>query len=557
MPTRRLLSLWFPRFGAERLIRLDPGLIGVPLAVLRDTGQMQVVESLSAEASAAGVHIGQPFRDAQAICPELVTRLQNPQAEAAFLSVLCRWAGKYSPWVAQEPPAALMLDITGCAHLFGGEAEMLAAMQADCAVLGLQVEGGVADTPGAAWALARFAGSAGAESHRSGDAIDQEARATRSRAVKRRHWTKGGAAPAAQGGGQPVARIAPPGQMHRALAALPVAALRIEPATREALARLGLRQVGDVLGQPRASLARRFGQGLVLRIDQALGGVPEPISPAKATPHFAVRMTLPDPIGLFDDVMAAVERLLERLCDLLRDKGQGARVVRLQAYRADQTMQWVDVGLARASDQPERIRPLLAMKVSEVEAGYGIDMLRLAVVRSEALPRRKQVGHLDAARTVMERQAAEAAGGRAMEDLFGRIGARIGLERVTRLHPAESHIPEKEAQVMAAAWSEPHEGEWPAPVAQRPLCLWRPEPVMVPDHPRLPECFRFRGRDLQVAEVVGPERIAPEWWLDDPLWRSGTRDYWQVDCRDGTRLWLFYAHGGTMSSGWFCQGSFA
>lgn len=552
MPHRRIMSLWFPRLGAERLLRQERGLCDMPLAVLRDSGQMQVLSSLCPQAEAAGLQVGQPMRDAQAMCPNLLTRLQNPQAEAGFLTVLRRWAGKFSPWVAEQAPAGLVMDLTGCAHLFGGEEAVLQVVQQDCADLRLTVQIGMADTVGAAWALARYAGQPG-QSHRSGDAIDQEARATRARAVKRRHWTRGGAAPKVHLPQAPAGRIAAPGQTYGALAELPIAALRLETDILEQLARLGLRKVGDLVGQPRAGLARRFGRGLVLRLDQAMGSVPEPVSPARAPLHFAVRMTVPEPIGLEADLLAGIDRLLPRLCERLAEKGHGVRLVRLQAFRSDQTMQWIEAGLAQASDVPDRIRPLLALKVPEIDAGYGIDMLRLEAVRTEAVHRRRRTGHLDAGRAVAERLASNTS----LDDLIGRIGARVGLDLITRRHPGASHIPEKTAQVQPAAWSKAFKEDWPPSPTRRPVLLWQPEPVRAPDHPDLPEVFRWRRRDLTLKQASGPERIAPEWWLEEPEWRSGVRDYWRVTCDEGDRLWLFYAHGGAMSSGWFCQGAFA
>ena len=143
-----------------------------------------------------------------------------------------------------------------------------------------------------------------------------------------------------------------------------------------------------------------------------------------------------------------------------------------------------------------------------------------------------------------------------MDDLIGRIGARIGMEAITRAHPADSHIPEKPAARLAAAWSEPAR-DWPRPPTPRPLLMWRSEPVTAEEAPGPPLSFRWRRRDFSTAAATGPERIAPEWWLDDPEWRSGTRDYWRVTTETGERLWIYYAHGGTMSAGWFCQGAFA
>ncbi len=551
MPQRRILSLWFPRMGAERQMRQTPHLAEQPFAVVRDTGQMQMLCSLSPLASKAGLRVDQPVRDAHAMCANLLTRLENPHVESAFLGVLHRWAGKYSPWVAQQKPDALVLDITGCAHLFGGEEPLAHELQQDCGDLGLSVRLGIADTLGAAWALARFSGRDGPP-HRSGDSIDQEARATRARATKRRHWERGGSTPAPR---QPLAdtgRIAPPGKPHSTLSPLPVAALRLDPQTVEQLTRLGLRRIGDLLGQPRAALARRFGKGLLLRLDQAMGSAPEPIAPSAPPEHFSTRLSLPDPIGLESDLLAALDRMLPALCRRLESRGIGARTLRLEVFRTDQTMQWVTVSLARPAQDPDRLRPLLAMKLPELEAGFGIDMIRLDAVRTEPLHSRTRTGHLAAGAAVATRLMANTA----LDDLAGRLGARIGLEQITRRHPAASHLPEKTAQTLAAAWSEPAT-HWPAPPTPRPLLIWRPEPVQAAETSAPPDSFRWRGRCFVTRAAVGPERIAPEWWFDDPDWRTGLRDYWRMDTDLGDRLWLYFAHGSSLSPGWFCHGSFA
>jgi protein ImuB len=582
--TRRILSLWFPRLAAERVLRLEPALSETPLAVVSETGNLRLVAALTAAAEARGLHRGQPLSEAVTLCPDLVTRPADPSGEAAFLAALRRWAGKFSPWVAEEAPEGLTIDLTGCAHLFGGEAALFAQVEADCADLGLTVRAGIADTPGAAWALARFAKGATAPVH-TGDAIDQEARATRSRAG-RRHWTKGGSAPSipppvrddprtpypVQGEARtpsplrgeartppPPARaeprIAPPGATRQALAALPVAALRVAPETAEGLARLGLRRIGDLVGMPRAGLARRFGADLVRRLDQALGVEPEPISPAGAPLHFAVRLSLPEPIGLEADILAGLDRLMPVLCSKMRAQGRGARRVRLECSRTDGGTQIVEVGLARPADRPDQLRPLFELKTGAIDAGFGIDRLRLSAPLTEPVHTAEHKGGWAV--------SAEAGTPRGetqdVADLVARIGARVGLEAITRARPADSHIPEKTAAILAAAWSEPA-GDWPEPPRPRPLTLFRPEPLRAPDDPDPPGEFAWRGRRLRTLSAAGPERIAPEWWLDDPDWRSGVRDYWRVVTEDGAALWLCYAHGDTApggtGGGWFAHGDF-
>ncbi|MFN4202195.1 MAG: Y-family DNA polymerase, partial [Tabrizicola sp.] len=359
MAGRRILSLWFPRLAADRVARRRKDAVPVPLAVVGDRNGAQVLVSLSAEAEAAGLSLGQPLRDATAICPALLTVAADPPAEAQFLLSLRRWAGRLSPWVAEEPPAGLMIDLTGAAHLHGGEEGVLARVAEDCEGLGLTVRAAIADTPGAAWALARFGGARVAPL-RSGDAIEQEARATRSRAAKRRGWERGGGPPRVVAArGAETAVIAPPGRLHEALADLPLAALRLPGDVVDRLTRLGLRRIGDITGIPRAALARRFGADTLRRLDQALGMEPEPLNPARPPMHFAVRLTLPDPIGLRSDVEAALDRLLPPFCDRLRARGRGVRRLLFQGFRADGGTTCVEVGLARATDSPDRIRPLL------------------------------------------------------------------------------------------------------------------------------------------------------------------------------------------------------
>ena len=551
MAQRRILSLWFPRLAAERYLRRLGGALPRPFAVTEDRNGAQVIVSLDPEAERAGLRPDQPLRDATAMCPDLLTRPANPLAEAAFLTVLRRWAGKFSPWVAEEPPDSLLIDLTGCTHLFGGEAALLAQVELDCADLGLTMRAGIADTPGAAWALARFAGN-GISPSRSGDDIMQEARATRSRAAKRRAWDRSGLPPAQPF--HPVSQgvIAQPGQMRQVLAPLPVAALRLPPDTVVGLARLGLHRVGDLTGLPRAALARRFGTETLRRLDQALGLETEPVSPARAPLHFAARITVPDPIGLLADVQAGLDRLLPALAARLTEKGRGARRVRVQAFRSDGRIEVIEVGLARPAAEPARIRPLLWLKLDRIDPGFGIDCLRLEAVETEPVHATRHSGHQDAAAAA----GAQRSGDVALGDLLGKLGARLGMEAVTRLHPAESHIPEKSVQVLTAAWSAPAPGPWPAARAPRPLRLFRPEAVTAPQVPPVPQAFRWRRRDLRVLTATGPERIAPEWWLDDPDWRSGPRDYWRVVTDTGDRLWLFFAHGADLSPGWFCHGRF-
>ncbi|MCG7624756.1 Y-family DNA polymerase [Epibacterium sp. Ofav1-8] len=486
---RRVVSLWFPRLASDRVLR-GCSFEG-PFALTLKQSNANRLYCLNAVAEAQGLHRGMSHSDARAFCPDLKTAVAVPPEDQRFLHALCRWAKRYCPWVGLEGQDGLVLDVSGSAHLLGGEAQMLRDMRARLLRAGLTVRAGVADTRGAAWALA--------------------------------HHDEG---------------IAAPGEMLPALRALPVAALRLDAGTATALARLGLRTIGDLADAPRAPLTRRFGPEVLMRLDQALGQQPEEITPLADPPHYGVRLTLPEPIGLVDDVRAGVQRLLTQLCAKLKAQQAGARKLCVTLRRVDQDHQQVELRLARPLRDAQRILPLFERGLAEVDAGFGIDQLRLEATQVEALPA-EQVTHVGSG------QAGQ------LEDLVTRIGTRIGLENIQRFLPADSHIPERSFIVAPAAYSEPA-GGW-SRLTPRPLCLFPPEPI-AGQGPEPPARFRWRRMSLTTGRATGPERIAPEWWLEDDNWRSGLRDYWQVETVQGRRLWLFYT---PQNPGWFVQGEFA
>lgn len=481
--------MWFPRLASDRVLRGRP--VDGPFALTLKQANAERLYCLNMKAERQGLYRGMSFADARAFCSDLQSRPADPAGDARFLHVLRRWATRYCPWVGLEGDDGLVLDITGSAHLFGGEAVMLADMRQRLNRAGLSARIGLGDTRGAAWALAHF---------------------------------KEGKAEI----GAPL----------EALANLPVAALRLEDTIVTALQRLGLRRVGDLEAAARAPLARRFGPDLLLRLDQALGRQPEQVIPLKEPPHYGVRLSLPEPIGLFDDVMAAISRLLDQLCAKLKAQEVGARVLCLTLRRVDQAAQTVELRLAGPLRDAARILPLFERGVGEVDAGFGIDQIRLEAVQVEPLPVH-QVSHVSTGKADQ------------LDDLITRIGTRIGLENVQRFLPADSHIPERSFLIAAAAYSEPG-GPWVAP-RPRPVRLFPPEPI-AGTGTRPPLQFRWRRMSLSTARATGPERIAPEWWLSDDNWRSGMRDYWHVETRQGRRLWLFYT---PQNPGWFVQGEFA
>ncbi len=476
--------MWFPRLASDRVLRTSPN--EGPFALFHRHGTSEKIRCLNLAAEKAGLHRGMCMADARSFCPDLISRPADPVRDARFLRGLRRWAERFCPWVGFEGEDGLVLDITGASHLWGGEAAMLADMRARLSRAGLSVQLGLAGTRGAAWALAHFG--------RDGSSEDD-------------------------------------------LLTLPVAALRLAPEMITALQRLGLRKISDLVATPRAPLARRFGPEVLLRLDQALGAQPEPVTPEAEPAQLSTCLTLPEPIGLEADVMAATERLLVSLCAKLLAHEAGVRRLCLTLRRVDQASQQVELRLAAAMRDPVRILPLFQRGVAEVDAGFGIDQIRLEATQVEPLPVR-QIG-------------VQTASPDRFADLITRIGTRIGLENIQRFLPADSHIPERSFLIAPAAFTEPQNGFYaPRP---RPIRLFPPEPILH-SGPTPPTCFRWRRMVLNTARATGPERITPEWWLDDEAWRSGLRDYWKIDTREGRRLWLFHT---PQTPGWFVQGEFA
>lgn len=545
MPNRRVLSIWFPRLGVQRIQRSRH--IDLPFAIVETKQNAQILSSICEQAEMQGLFVGQTISDARALCPNLVTQNIDELAQAQFLTRLHRWAGKFTPWIAVHPPASLMLDISGCTHLFGGELALADLIKSDCERLHLSVRIGIADTVGAAWALARYTGEK-TTPLRSGDAIDQEARATRSRAKKHRGWERGGATPILIGT-TPTHSIAPMGETFEYIGNLPLKALRLPSGVPDKLNRLGIRKIKDLAELPRSSLTRRFGADTVLRLDQALGAQPEPVCPADPPRNFATRLSLPDPIGLADDIQAAIQRIAPPLCNKLRHAGMGARTLELCLFRTDYTVQLIQASLAKPTHNPDRILPLLLLHLPKAEPGFGIDMIRLEATQIEPVHAQQHAGHAEAL------AAAKNRGGSDHSDLLSRLGTRVGLEALQVIHPSDSHISEKSQQNLPAAFNNAAK-EWPKVRLERPVILFPPEPIKTTAHARPPLEFHWRNRLLKTISYSGPERVAPEWWLDLPEWRTGTRDYWSVTTDLGARLWMYQAHGGAQSGGWFCHGNF-
>ena len=520
--------MWFPRFATDRLRAGRGNAAGPLLATVTQVRGAYRLAAVDAAAARAGLAPGLPLADARAQVPDLETAPAAPDADARMLDRLAHWAGRYTPWTAVDtsvpedagiPGTGLWLDVTGCAHLFGGEAAMLDDLIRRLGAAGYAARAGLAATPGAAWALARFVAH--------------------------------GPQP-----GQALVR----GAEKDALAGLPVAALRLPGDTAEALIRLGLRRVGDLYPLARAALALRFGLTPCLRLDQALGERDEPLSPLAPPPLFQVRLNFPEPIGRAEDVACALDRLLAALAERLARTGKGARRLTFSLYRVDGTVAQASVGTGQPSRDAAHLARLFQGKLDRLDPGFGIETALLAA---------RAVDPLAAGQDVLDGGLSDAAAGRndGLDRLVDRLSNRLGMDRVAGLRPHASHLPER-AQVLAPAATSPPPTRAPAPyhpAAPRPLFLLpQPEPVdvLAPAPGGPPAVFRWRRHQHHVVGTQGPERIAPEWWRDlipdGAVPDAGARDYYRVEDADGGRFWLYRT--GLLLPGdapkWFLHGLF-
>ncbi len=456
--------------------------------------------------------------DALALAPGLATRPDDPATAARRLDSLADWARRFTPWTAPCGDDGLWLDITGCARLFGGEAALLARLSAGVARRGHDHFAAVAATPGAAWALARFAGG--------GAAGADEARA--------------------------------------ALAPLPMAALRLPEETVAALARVGLRRVGDLYSVPRAPLAQRFGRAPLDRLDRALGRRAEPIAPRRPPARHAARRGFAEPVADTASISAALDSLLDALCAGLARAGLGARRLVLRLHRVDGGAHAISVGAARARRDARGLARLFAERLDGLDAGLGIEVMELEAARAEPLAP-AQAGFA-AAFSDSDSGAGGDFGTAGLADLVDRLANRLGAGRVVRLGPRDTHNPDRAVRRHAPLPGPPADepgadATWPA--AERPIRLFAPpRPVaavaLAPDGP--PMLFHWRGRAVRVVRASGPERIAGEWWRED----SPVRDYYRVEDSAGARFWIYreglYDEGGARAPAaprWFLHGVFA
>ena len=554
-PARRYLALSLPLLATDRIARQRWG-NRWRLAARPDTPPLVIagrrnntirLVALDEMAMQNGLFRGQSLTDARAILPTLDVVGEDGAADRELVLALASWCDRYTPLVSCGPDDTashngavcdgnLILDITGCSRLFGGEANLIRDLLTCLFHQGIAANAAIAPTPGGAWALARFTAT---PPLRSVDAAPQPA----------------GAACIAADSAE-LASLLPP---------LPLAALRLDGETLSALARVGLRRVGQIMERPRAPLARRFGRMLLLRLDQALGAVEEAVSPRLPAPDFSAERRLAEPVVSTTDIGQLTLRLATLLCEQMERHGKGARLLDLALWRVDSKVFRLAVGASRPLRQPELMLRLFQERIAglhdDLDAGFGFDMLRLSASVTEDLvpdePRFMTSDHDPAGRHA-----------NATSDLADRLAARLGENAILHAVRHDTHLPEESWQLVPSAQLAQAHPNRPEPAMRlsglpplRPLRLFEhPEPVeaiaRIPDGP--PLRFRWRRVLHEVARAEGPERIEDEWWRAVAI--RQVRDYFRVEDHGGRRFWLFReGHYGSpeMAPRWFMHGLFA
>ena len=492
----------------------DPSIV-----VAKEKNALQIV-ALDDAAARFGLSIGLPLANARAICPQLTVFDADEAADARTLNGIADWCDRFTPLVALDPPHGLFLDITGCAHLFGGEAVL---MQMVCGALtrqGFVVSAAIAGTSICARTMTR---------HVAG-------------------------------------KIVRDGEEADAVAPLPVSALGAGAAVTIGLRRAGLKTIGDVASRARHEIAARFGAGFVTLLEAALGQGDAPISPRKPLPDYIVEKRFAEPVATEAVISATLSGLAKMLVAAMDKQGKGARRLQAQFFRTDGVVRMISVDTGQPVTRPEVIDRLFRERLDALhdplDPGFGFDLIRLSASRVEIVVQQQR--DLDA--NVHDNDELSA--------LIDRIAARIGGKRVVVHLPQDTHIPERAVMAMPAQHHLAAAGQaaWPARVESepplRPLRLFeRPEPIKViaevPDGP--PAWFQWRRATHTVMRVEGPERVAMEWWRPEAALL--TRDYFRVEDEAGLRFWLYrdglydreiaQREGDVVLPNWFVHGLFA
>ncbi|HEU5053910.1 MAG TPA: DNA polymerase Y family protein [Hanamia sp.] len=498
---KRFISIWFRYLKTDWWIRRRPMLHDKPFVLASPDHGRMVITAANRLAEKQGIDINMVVADARALIPSLEVLDDQPETSARLLNALAEWCIRYTPAVAIDPIDGLLLDATGCAHLWGGERSYITAIHKRFKDFGYDISIALADTVGTAWAVARFG---------SNDSIIES------------------------------------GQQHTALLSLPPACLRIEASATERLEKLGLRQISQLISMPRSALRRRFDAQMLQRLDQALGYEEEMIKPVQPIEPYQERLPCLEPIVTATGIEIALQRLLEALCNRLQHEQKGLRTALFKGYRMDGKIEQIEIGTNRPSCNPKHLFKLFEVKIESIEPAPGIEVFTLEALKVEDLPTVQQ----QLWGNKMDLDNVE------LSELLDRIAGKIGAYNIHRYMPAHHYWPERSFK-EASSLNEAIQTTWKVD-RPRPLqLLSRPERIEVtapiPDYP--PMLFRYKDKLHKVMKADGPERIEAEWWLQD----GQHRDYYSVEDEDGHRYWLFRSghYDAAKSYQWFIHGFFA
>jgi protein ImuB len=507
----RFVSIWFRHLTTDwfaiRQLALakssgetKPLLRDLPFVLRAPSHGRMVITAANAIAEGKGITRGMVLADARALFPDLEVLDDKPDLSEKLLKRLALWCIRFTPIVAIDPPDGLLLDVTGCTHLWGGDQRYLEEIIKKINARGYDVRAAMADTLGVAWAMSRF-------------------------------------------GNEPL--VVDPGRHIDALLPLPPEALRLEADAAARLHKLGLHQIRQFIQMPRASLRRRFGPHFITRLDMALGQEMEGIEPVEPIEPYQERLPCLEPIVTATGIGIALQQLLETLCLRLRQEQKGLRSAVFKGYRVDGKIERIDIGTNRPSHHVSHLFKLFEIKLPTIEPALGIELFVLEAPKVE--------DHY-----AQQEQMWEGAGGlddERLSELIDRLAVKVGAQAISRYVPDEHYWPERSFK-PAASLQEKLTTTWRADKLRPLNLLATPERIDVtapiPDYP--PMLFRHHGKLHKIVKADGPERIEQEWWLQ----QGQHRDYYRVEDEEGYRYWLFrLGHYHEKTYQWFIHGFFA
>lgn len=496
---KRFVSIWFRHLTTDWLTRRKPALKDVPFVFAAPERGRMVVKAVNPVAAGSGIYVGMVVADSHAILPNVQVFDNQQGKDITLLSALAEWCIRYTPIAAIDPPDGLILDASGCSHLWGGEQQYLKDLVTRLAAFGYHVRPGMADTVGCAWAIARYGR---------------------------------------------IKLIVDPGGNVEALQHLPPAALRLDAGIIEKLEKLGLADIGSFMNMPRSALRRRFGEALLLRLDQALGQGIEYVQPVKPIEPYQERLPSLEPIRTAPGIIHALQALLDRLCKRLSAEERGLRKAVFKCYRIDGNIESIDIGTARPSRNAAHLFKLFEIKIGQIRPALGIELFILEAPVVEVFSSNQEAIWNFSYNREME-----------IAELLDRIAVKVGMNTIHRYLPDEHHWPERSYR-LATSLQEEATTTWQDELPRPVLLLPNPElidvTVAMPDYP--PMLFKYKGNLHRVQKADGPERIEQEWWIEQGLYR----DYYCIEDDNGERYWLFrLGHYRNAEPKWFIHGFFA